>query len=150
MPHYRSIFSLKTNGSGALIPINTPVEGPGGSMYAYLTTRTQDINTTSETNTLTLYTLNVPTGIQVEVVGYTLGGEGSGTILTSPTNETNVAVSSNSTAPAYDIYDSGSTANPYHFEHLVTNTSGQIGVRANGTGGTLYEVTRGWIDFRRN
>ena len=93
--YYRRVFSLLTNSSGAL-PAVAPTEVYGGSMPVWLPAQITDINAaTPTTATRTLYTLSVPTGIKVQVLGRSPAnafGNGVTGIYTSP-DETDVAPS---------------------------------------------------------
>lgn len=158
---YRRIFSLNTDGSGALIPINL-VETEGGSLTAYLTTQLLDVSTAVLGTSRTLYTLTVPTGIIVQpfVRFTTTAGANNAVLITSP-NETDVAPTiaggsiSFGSAPGYDVAyqtnaNSVSSTSAYTSGILLTNTSGQIGARASGINTSLFGVTRGFKDFRRS
>lgn len=155
--NYRRIFSIQTNGSGALIPINA-VEGAGGSMIAWLVTQVADVNgATPTTANRTLYALSVPSGIKVQpfirASGAALNNGTSG-IFTSP-DETDVAPAAFNvyTAPAHDMASNSASTTlmdgSYNAKPLTTNTSGQIGYRGSSTSATLSLVTSGYMDFRR-
>lgn len=151
--YYRRIFSLLTNSSGALNVVS-PIETAGGAMLAWLATQVADINgVTPSTASRTLYTLSVPQGIKVQVMGRlystTISG-GQMILLTSP-DETDVAPSSTGT-PWFDLFDSTAYVNTANAGKLLTtNASGQIGARSNvATASSLSYATSGFVDFRRN
>jgi len=146
--YYRRIFSLKTTGAGALIP-GTSIEIGGGAQLFYLTTQVLDVNTSALGTSRTLYTLSVPAGIKVEPLIRALGNTTTAffIVLTSP-DETDVAPATVfSNVPGQDL--SSNNGGPVSTLFLTTNTSGQIGARANTTSISLAITTRGWIDFRR-
>jgi hypothetical protein len=154
--YYRRVGSFNTDVSGSPIPWNTPVEIGGGAVLYWLTTQTLDISVTNLGNSSrTLYTLNVPTGIKVDVKYRTQTPTGSQQVILTSGDETDVAPfasSSMSTAPGWDIANGAGTTsvNTKGDGELTTNTSGQVGARSTTTGVTLYWVTRGWVDWRRN
>lgn len=140
---YRRVGSLKTSGAGALLP-GSSVEIGGGAQLFYLTNPLNDVSASTPA-TATLYTLTVPTGIVVEPIAHlSVEANSAGVIATSP-QETDVA-------PSGTLLDFGSSAYPSGNQaRLITNTSGQIRLRATSGGatGTTQLWTRGWIDFRR-
>ncbi len=145
----RRIFSFNTNSSGAPIPY-TAIETGGGAIKAWLTTQILDISVTNLGASRTLYTLTVPTGIKVGVIGRLSEDTGSGVslILTSG-DETDVAPNNSNpwtVAPGWDAWSSDPTA--ISTRQLTTNTSGQIGARASNTS-NLRWVTSGFDDWRR-
>jgi hypothetical protein len=160
--YYRRIFSVNTNGSGALVPY-TAIEVFGGARLNYLTTQVLDCsNQAPGTSSRTLYTLSsVPTGIKVmPLFDLTPVATGScGYLITSP-DETDVAAATPTqsnyysyftAAPGYDVGVNSSGSAILRNKMTLTNTSGQIGVRAAGTSvSNFYLVTSGWIDFVRS
>lgn len=144
----RRIGSFNTTGAGAPISY-TSIEYLGGARLNYLTTQVLDVNVANLSTTRTLYALSVPGGIKVQpILRYSGNTSGNTTILTSG-DETDVAPSSAvTTVPGYDYADSASSHMYTMF--LTTNTSSQIGARANGSSTPVDIVTRGWIDFVRN
>lgn len=149
----RRIFSLNTNGSGALIPVQNVQEVYGGAIINWLTTQTFDVNVANLGTSRTLYTLNVPTGIKVQPLHRFCGANVAGIILTSP-DETDVAPTISggqfTSVPGSDWMETAGFSSPAGGgQILTTNTSGQIGARATTTSVIFNLVTRGWIDFRR-
>lgn len=151
---YRRIFLLITNSSGVLTA-GVPLETDGGSMLYWLSTQVLDISTSAlGSASRTLYTLSVPAGIKVAVYGRATGWTLSGnSVLFTSGDESDVAPQGYpaSTAPLFDAVNTGSgyeTTAPAA-AILTTNTSGQIGARANASGVSLYWATRGFRDFRR-
>jgi hypothetical protein len=75
------------------------------------------------------------------------------TVLLTSGDETDVAPAANAgtTAPLYDYTQAGTTysASAPRDGELTTNTSGQIGIRAQAASQNAYLVTRGFEDFRR-
>lgn len=146
----RRVSSFNTNASGAPLPY-TAIEVEGGATVNYLSTQVLDISTTTLGTSRTLYTLSVPTGIQVRpIIRAAAGSSSSSAILTSP-DETDVAPAtwSASTVPLYDYSQGGTGGFGVFTGFLTTNTSGQIGARAAAASTGFYGVTRGWQDFRR-
>ena len=74
----------------------------------------------------------------------------SGTLIITSGDETDVAPAAHNgvTVPLYDI-DDASLNLAFQSPYTTTNTSAQIGARANTTY-TFYGVCRGWDDFRRS
>ena len=157
--YFRRIFSLNTNGSGALIP-GTMVETAGGGYTFLLTTQLLDIGVTNLISAnRTLFALTVPSGLKLEPIFRAVSGTArtAGSILFTCPDETDVAASNGSitftTAPGYDteyITGTGSPGTAAGGQYLLTNTSAQIGARTfSGTGTSLYWTTRGHKDPRR-
>jgi hypothetical protein len=146
----RRIFSFNTNSSGAPIPY-TAIETEGGSVLAWLTTQVLDA-TMSVTTSRLLVALSVPAGIKVQPLWRTQTSlsTGGGWIVTSG-DETDVAPAATSftSAPGNDGYNNGSWATGGGGGFVTTNTSGQIGIRGSGSF-TMYWITRGFKDWRRN
>lgn len=153
---YRRIFSLKTNSSGALLG-GTAIEVEGGGMLFYLTTQILDISSSSVGTTRTLFTVTTPDGIRTELLFRTIHNTNASSIIFTSGDETDVApsaanVAGFTAAPGFDLcYYNGSTNTPVPIANamLTTNTSAQIGARADGASRNLYLVTRGYKDFRR-
>ncbi len=150
----RRIGSFNTTAAGAPIPY-TSIEAEGGATINWLTTQIRDISTTTLSTTRIAYTLTVPSGIKVQPLyraTCTSGGTNEGVLFTSG-DETDVAAGSYtwSTAPGADLWtNSGAGVSVDRDGMLTTNTSGQIGARASSASATMYWVTRGFKDFRRN
>jgi len=155
--YYRRIFSLKTNGSGALIA-GTALETEGGSLLFWLATQVLDISVTNLGSTRTLYTLTVPGGIKVQPIYRASSGLTAATIIFTSGDETDVAPAASvgpggfALVPGCDLNPTASGGIDLYVNAsgvITTNTSGQIGARASTTAIDLYWVTRGWKDFRR-
>lgn len=159
--YVRRIFSLNTNSAGALIP-GTAVEVEGGALQFYFTTPLLDISTATLGNaSRTLYTLTVPQGIIVQPSYRASSNSAAAIIITSgaepdilPTRQSGSVYFT--TTPGYDLFYQNNAnvvaSIPSFGNHrLITNTSGQIGARAeSGTTNILNFVTIGYEDFRRS
>lgn len=144
---FRRIFSVVTTSGGALIPF-TADEINGGAMCAYLTTPTTDINGATLTSvSRTLYSMNVPSGIKVQWQGTFSAGVSNFMLITSP-DETDTAPGSTTAGPpTFDQTNVQAAAVSRRI--TITNTGGQIGVRAQTGTPVGYAETFGWVDFRR-
>jgi hypothetical protein len=153
----RRIFSFMTDSSGSPIPY-TAIECEGGATINWLATQVVDINTTSQSTTRIAYTLTVPTGIKVQWL-YRMGQKQNVTsiILVTSGDETDVATGTpfGAVAPGGDNVSTNSSGTTWGQSFprdgiVTTNTSGQIGIRGNVGGISVYGFTRGWKDFRRS
>jgi hypothetical protein len=92
----------------------------------------------------TLYTLSVPTGIQVVSLlnGYAAHTGGTDVLITSPDQTDSVASDSVSTLHLIDATEGSFAAD------VRTNTSAQIRARSNQSSTTFIVYTRGWTDIR--
>lgn len=156
---YRRIFSHVTDGSGVLRAVSKCMSFGGGGLISFLTTHLLDINGANPgTGSRTLYTLTVPSGIPIRPL-YRANPNtltSAQIIFTSP-DEADVAPSSTSVgnyysyftaSPGFDGSGNAGTGGGLKDDGvLITNTSAQIGCRANSTI-ALYFVTRGWVDTR--
>lgn len=152
--YYRRIFSLLTNGSGALVS-GVMREKEGGASVFFDTVQTTDINAATPTSaSRTSYPLNVPTGIQVTPLGRFLTTNSAGCIVSSPDEPdtapggTPTTISDSQTGYGGGIAPAQQAGLQFGFE--LTNTSGQIGVRCSSASGAISWFTRGWIDNRRS
>jgi hypothetical protein len=151
----RRIFSFNTFSNGSPVPY-VAVEVEGGAIIAWLGTQILDINVTNlGSASRTLYTLTVPTGIKVQPIGRASGGTNSTFIILTSGDETDVAPTGAgsglfTTTPGADLFNNGSSFALGLNAILTTNTSGQIGARANTTSVSWVWVTRGFKDFRRS
>lgn len=105
-----------------------------------------DVAAASPGTSGTSYVLTVPTGIQVNAIG-----SGAWFFVTSGNY---LKLSSTATAGAaasaanFSLYSaSGTTPGTTGFS-IRTNTSAQIRARSDGSGGSMYITTDGWIDSR--
>lgn len=146
----RRIGSFNTTVSGTPIPYTSRLIF-GGATINWLATQVLDINTSSLSTSRTLFTMSVPTGLQFQILGRSNTNSANYVLLTSP-DETDVAPTTNdnysAAAPGYDVSRAGASVSTSLQPILMTNTSGQIGARANAASTLLVFVTRGWIDFR--
>ena len=151
----RRIFSLRTTAAGALIA-DTFVEVSGGAVRVFLLAQTLDISTTVQGTTRILYTLPVPTGVKMEVMGRSssvFNGTANSVIFQSP-DETDVAPTAYtsygwSIAPGYDADQNSYWPALYPNWRKLTNTSAQIAARGSTANITLYWVTIEYTDARR-
>jgi hypothetical protein len=150
--YYRRIFSIQTNASGALIAY-TAIEAEGGSLICLLSgSHPVDVNGATPTSAnRTLYPLSIPSGAKhAPMVRLSCVATSSNlSMLATSPDEPDVTVTVTATDTDHTMVYSASYigGNPSPF--LLTNTSGQIGIRASGTNGAVNCVTRGWKDFRR-
>lgn len=159
--YYRRIFSLRTNGSGALIA-GSSIEGEGGSQVFYLTTPSLDVNGSTPGNaSRTLYALAIPNGIAIEPLfrANSVNAAGAGEMIITSPLESDIAPDAGTSgnyyayftaAPGFDTTGSSTGSSIAANGRIVTNNQ-QIGVRQR-SGGTraFYWVTRGWVDYRRS
>lgn len=154
---YRRVFSLVTDGAGALIQGNA-IEADGGSMIFYLVTPIQDVGTTISTSRL-LLSVTTPMGLKSEIL-YRASADNNGGIILTSGDESDLAPNVGSGynggfvgAPGYDVSSNSGFSGGISFSvrsdsALITNTSAQFGARGDSTSGLRF-VTRGWKDFRR-
>lgn len=105
-----------------------------------------DVTAASPGTSGTSYALSVPTGIQVDAIGsaaWFFVTAGNYVKLSSLDTAGDAASSAN-----FSLYSSSGTTPGSTGFRIRTNTSGQIRARADGSGGSLYVVTDGWIDRR--
>lgn len=140
----RRVGSFTTTSAGAPVAY-TGLEGPGGALNAYFSAVIADANQVTPTTTRTLYTLTVPTGIQVIWQGRYANSYAG--VLVSP-SEPDYAPSTGLASPGYDGYGGSGTFSSYR--QLFTNTSGQIAHRSSSVSGTLEIYTTGFTDPRRS
>ena len=149
--YFRRIFSLLTNGSGAFIANSATVnEWSGGSYWLEYNLIQQDVDT-PETAVGTLYALSVPQGIKVQPI-QRAGGTGHAAQVQGPDEPNSATPSGTSfvTPPGYDSSSSNTGQADSIFRPILTNTSGQVRIRANTSGDTMVFYTLGYIDARRN
>ena len=151
--YVRRIFSFTTTNAGAPIPYTADEVG-GGAMMAYLASPTTDVNGASmSTASRTLYTLNVPVGVKLEWMGISQINRdetSTGYWLTSPDEPDSPSGSTGATT----LFDQGVDAFNFIFtstsrRRLITNASGQIGIRGSAAS-LVYVMTTGWVDARRS
>ncbi|MBY0252869.1 MAG: hypothetical protein K2X54_16070 [Methylobacterium organophilum] len=154
--YFRRIFSLRTDGSGALSG-GTATEIGGGALSFDLAAAPTDANTNVSTSRV-LLPLTVPTGIRVQPnILHWSQSPTSSYILTNG-DGADVAPNAGPAAVATGapgVSGSNTNANlliagstPGGF--FITNTSGQIGARASAPTTNVTVVTRGFVDFRRS
>lgn len=152
----RRIFSFRTNGSGSPIPY-TAIEVEGGSYVAWLATQALDQNGPTISNTGTALPLaSVPTGIKVQpLIRANLNTSAVSFMLLSGDEAiiTPIQAANNqwTTVPGADQEFTGGVGplTSYTSGLLTTNTSGQI-IGVSSGSATIYIVTRGFKDWRRN
>lgn len=145
--YYRRIFSLLTNGSGALINVATNEINGGGLMSYFSTAGSLDVNVSNLGTTRTLYTLSVPSGVKVlPMIRCRDGGPNPSVISITSPDEADAAPNP-STAPLADAFNHGDTQQGTAV-NVLTNTSAQVYARSDTANTTLFLYTRGWIDFR--
>lgn len=153
--NYRRIFSLNTTAAGALVA-GSVSEIYGGALQFSHATPLLDVSATPTAANRTLYALTVPAGIKVQALGrvngYLLGTSNSALVTSTDEPDSTVGAFSSVTTATYDVAVDGSSR--YYFQPinrpLLTNTSGQIGIRSLVASGTVYWLTSGFIDFRRS
>jgi hypothetical protein len=151
----RRVFSLRTTAAGALIA-DTFVEVSGGAVRVFPLAQTLDISTTVQGATRILYTLSVPTGVKMEVLGRSSSvfGATQTTVIFQSPDETDVAPSARALtgwtgAPGFDYSPENAYLTFYPNWRKLTNTSAQIAARGNAAGIVLYWVTIEYTDARR-
>lgn len=110
-----------------------------------------DVSTAAITSaSRTLYSLTVPTGIQVNALikPQITSTAGSTTFVVSSPDETDVAVGYTAGSGGVSIRTTTANDSAAAPMNVRTNTSGQIGGRANATTGSVSMMTYGWIDTR--
>lgn len=156
----RRIFSFNTAAStNGPIPY-TPIEVEGGAILAWLHTQVMDINGASQGISRTFYTLTVPSGIKVSPLYRTQGSTSGSTVIFTSGDETDIAPTTGGasnlnwqTVPGADMGEASSALSGFSYPRdgrLTTNTSGQIGARSSQAANTIFFVTRGFEDWRRN
>ena len=148
---YRRIFSLTTDGAGALMTINTVTEIGGGAIICFWSTIIKSIDVTNLGTSATLYSMSVPQGIKVlAFLRQGTNNNGWTIIVTSP-DQTDVApTGAFNTTPGYNVSVGVSgTQQPIATFPVLTNTSGQVRARSTAASTALCIYTDGWIDFRR-
>jgi hypothetical protein len=139
----RRIGSMKTNGSSQWTSF---VQLGDEFLWG---TSVLDVNVTTLGTTATLYTLSVPTSVQVRARcrGYVTGGSTFQAVLITSPDETSQAVNvpvGNGTG----INPVASAAQYFGELQVRTNTSGQVRAIANLASTNLTVVTYGWFDDR--
>lgn len=156
--YFRRIFSLRTDSTGALLPMGTsPREIEGCSLYCVYSTPILDVSTTALGTAASTYNLTIPQNIICEALFRANGGvptQSTGILITSPFEADNAPApySSNgySAIAGYDINgNNGTIATGKTWHKILTNTSGAIRARATTASTSLYLITIGYIDFRR-
>jgi hypothetical protein len=144
----RRIYSFLTNSAGApLGGVAREVAG-GAALFTYAAQVTDINNGSAGTSAGTLFSMTVPTGFQVEWWGR-IANSGVSALMFSSPDETDVAATSETANPGYDVaLSSGSTA--IVNARIMTNTSGQIRARSFSSSTAAYAYTRGFTDFRRS
>jgi len=133
----RRIGAMKTNGSSqwtAFVQL--------GDEFLW-SVPIADILTSSQGTTAILYTLSVPTGVQVWALlqGWSYASGGFDVLFTSPDQA--------DTAPTSQINTVRGNANNFPSPlNIRTNTSAQIRARSDATSTQLNYITQGWIDRR--
>lgn len=152
----RRVFSLRTNGSGTLLP-GTAVEVDGGALIFYYATQLLDISVSNQGTSQVLYLLTVPTVIKVQPLYRVNQPATNGTSLITSGDEVDVAPTASggtefTSAPGNDFGQVSGTGSDSNARDgiITTNASGQIGIRSTTTSVNLAWVTRGFKDFRRN
>jgi hypothetical protein len=148
----RRIFSLNTTSAGALIPVNV-IETEGGSLTANLVTQVLETGAAISVGTSRIsVTLTVPTGIKVKPNFRATTPDG--VMIITGGDESDIAPTGTgpwTTVPGSDLYSiAGGGGVSNQLGDYITNTSGQIFVRATASARNLYVVSRGFKDFRRS
>jgi hypothetical protein len=147
---YRRVFSVITNSSGSQT-IYSATEGEGGSLICLLPTHILDVNVAPSTAARTLYLLSVPTGIKVQpfIRPWAAATAGQMTVSATSPDDSDVAVVSAGGDSDHTSANSTTYVGGQPFPYLITNASGQVGLRANVSTGLAGIYTRGWKDWRR-
>jgi hypothetical protein len=140
---YRRIGSGKTNGSAQwtkFVQVGDEFLWDVGVL---------DVNSTTQSSTAVLYTLSVPTGVQVQAFYNAISSDaGTPSLLFTSPDESDQAPSATA-APLNSVNGiSNATGNTGGEYRTRTNTSAQIRVRATASVAFFRIATRGWVDAR--
>lgn len=139
---FRRIGSMATNGSSQWAKF---VQVDDEFLW---TTPVNDVTTTTLGTTPTLYTLSVPTGVQVKALfrGFISSATSfAGVVINSP-DETSTAI--NTPAGNLTAQIQAASTNALFTLNLRTNTSAQIRAVASAASTSLTIATYGWVDRR--
>lgn len=149
----RYIYSFLTDGSAHIVAFKT---SPDGDKF-FWTASVLGFNDTGVTTSATLETMTgVPTGVKVHpLCRVAVSKDGNSVILTSPTEEADVAPSNANpitAAPGQDVTDTTIAAGTVNYScpYLITNPAAQIRARSSASGTTVSTVIRGWEDLARH
>lgn len=137
----RRIGSAKTDGSAHFI---TYVQL--GDEFLWKST-VKDVDNTGPGTSAVLYTLSVPTGVQVGALFslFTSNGGTASTLVTSP-DQTDVAAD---TTSLFSVITTASNTAPIAHMQVRTNTSAQIRARSDTASVSAMRIqTKGWEDTR--
>jgi hypothetical protein len=135
--YFRRIGSVYNNSSGN---IRTFIQKGD---YVYHKDHILDVNNYLLGTTAILFTMSVPTGVQVLTLTNFTAYAGGSILISSP--------SQNDQAVALNTMSHMSTLSSYqnnYSGHILTNTSGQLRARANAASTNFFALTAGYIDFR--
>jgi hypothetical protein len=140
----RRIGSMKTNGSAQWASFTQL-----GDEFLWPTS-VNDVNAATPTSAnRTLYTLSVPTGVQVNALfRFFVSGlaSGSNSILTSPDETDQVATGAGAGTVDLRVNTAGDAVAARF--NIRTDTSARIGYRAQSAVGSVNIGTFGWVDTR--
>lgn len=149
----RYAYSFLTDSSAHIVAFKAT---PNGDTF-YWTTPVLGFNDTGVTTTATLETLSgIPTGVKVHpICRVSMSKDGNSVVLTSPTEEPDIAPSNANpmtAEPGQDITDTTIAAGVTNMvcPYFITNTSAQIRARSSATSTTVSTVVRGWEDTARH
>ncbi len=138
---YRRIGSFLTNASAQIVGFNEVIQG--SQRFFYWAAVVTDYASTAGTAARALVTLSVPPGVVVAPLARVGTNGSSAAIFTSPF-ESDVSQGSAAVNPGVDMVASV-TVNSLDGQ-VLTNTSGQIGIRSGSGTANFYVFTRGWIE----
>jgi type VI secretion system secreted protein VgrG len=147
--YFRRLFSLNTNSSGTPNGYNADELASGSYIAYYLSSSIiNDFYGLPSTGSRTLYTMNIPTGLKFQWNGRILIGGSNNYVFTSP-DEPDIAIQSSSTPAAGTGTPDFSVYSVSIGKILITNTSGQIGVKCSTSTNNLSMMTTAFVDSRR-
>jgi hypothetical protein len=139
---YRRIGSFLTSASAQIVAFAAMILG--SQRYFYWASEPMDFSSAlSSTTARNLVTLSVPPGVSVAPLAR-VASAGAGSLLVTSPMEADTAPGTTTATPGADIATSGAF---YSLAgQVLTNTSGQIGLRGGNTTTTYSVFTRGWIE----
>jgi hypothetical protein len=141
----RRIGSMKTNASSQWILLHQR-----GDEFLWDVPVLDAVTAAITSVSRTLYTLSVPTGVQVNVLAnlQIASSAGSVTFLASSPDESDVPAGYGAGGGGNQCRTTVANDAANAAVNVRTNTSAQIGGRASSTSGSISIATHGWIDTR--
>ncbi len=111
------------------------------------TTGVIDVNATVTTSRSSLTLSSAPPNMPARIRAYAFHGTTQAGVVIQPTSETD-GTPTGSAAPLYSLYAETANAGAAGEFEVMTDSSGQIAVRASQTNTTVRILTRAWRDTR--